>query len=120
MELGGNGPLIVFDDADLETAVEGAMVAKMRNGGASCIAANRIYVQHGLADRFADEFARRMEAVRMGAYDDGDDVALGPLVSDRERQRVAALVATAINGGATAMTGGVARVAGVTSIRRQF
>ena len=66
MELGGNAPLIVFDDADLEKAVEGAMVAKLRNGGQSCVAANRIYVQSGIAEEFIQRFTERMAAITTG------------------------------------------------------
>jgi succinate-semialdehyde dehydrogenase/glutarate-semialdehyde dehydrogenase len=104
MELGGNAPLIVFDDADLESAIEGTMVAKMRNGGASCIAANRIYAQEGIADRFTEELAARMAAVRVGPPTE-DGVGLGPLVSGRERDRVADTVDAAIAAGARAVTG---------------
>ena len=66
MELGGNAPLLVFDDADLERGVEGAMLAKLRNGGESCTAANRIYVQEGIADAFVAAFTERMAAIRVG------------------------------------------------------
>lgn len=81
MELGGNAPLLVFDDADLATAVETAMVAKFRNGGQSCIAANRIYVQTGIKHAFMAAFAERVSAMRAGdGFDDGADI--GPMIDD--------------------------------------
>jgi succinate-semialdehyde dehydrogenase/glutarate-semialdehyde dehydrogenase len=108
MELGGNAPLIVYDDADLETAVEGAFVAKMRNGGASCIAANRIFVQRGIAERFTEALSARMSAIAVGAPLAEEGVELGPLVSAAERDRVAELVDQAVDGGAEVATGGAA------------
>jgi succinate-semialdehyde dehydrogenase/glutarate-semialdehyde dehydrogenase len=106
MELGGNAPLIVYDDADLDVAVEGAFVAKMRNGGASCIAANRIFVQRGIADRFTEALTRRMSAITVGSPLTEEGVELGPLVSAGERDRVADLVDQAVAGGAEPTTGG--------------
>jgi succinate-semialdehyde dehydrogenase / glutarate-semialdehyde dehydrogenase len=106
MELGGNAPLIVYDDAGLEVAVEGAFVAKMRNGGASCIAANRIFVQRGIAERFTAALSARMGAVAVGAPLAEEGTELGPLVSAAERDRVAALVDRAVAGGAAVATGG--------------
>lgn len=106
MELGGNAPLIVYDDADLEVAVEGAFVAKMRNGGASCIAANRIFVQRGIADRFTEALTEKMAAVNVGSPLVEEGTELGPLVSAAERDRVAGVVDTAVSGGAEAVTGG--------------
>ena len=105
MELGGNAPLIVFDDADLEQAVEGAMLAKLRNGGQSCVGANRIYVQSGIAAEFTARFTERMAAARLGdgAHPDTD---LGPLVDAKQVKTVAALVADAIAKGAVCLTGG--------------
>jgi succinate-semialdehyde dehydrogenase/glutarate-semialdehyde dehydrogenase len=105
MELGGNAPLIVYDDADIDVAVEGAFVAKMRNGGASCISANRLYVHARVKDQFVDGLAARMRGLQMGP---GVVAAttLGPLVSEPERERVAGLVWDAIRSGATAVTGG--------------
>ncbi|MEB4616425.1 aldehyde dehydrogenase family protein, partial [Leucobacter sp. M11] len=79
MELGGNAPLIVFDDADLDRAVEGAMLAKLRNGGQSCVAANRIYVQDGIADAFVEAFSERMSQVVLG-HATADGVDLGPVI----------------------------------------
>src|ERR1700726_3797124 len=79
MELGGNAPFIVFDDADVDEAVKGAMIAKMRNGGEACTAANRFYVQDGIADAFTQKFAAAMQAMRVGpGLEEGVD--LGPLI----------------------------------------
>ena len=105
MELGGNAPLIVFDDADLERAVNGAYAAKMRNGGQSCIAANRIYVQDGIADAFVEGLTEKMAAARTG---DGlaDDVALGPLIDDRAVAGMRELIDDATAHGAAVRTGG--------------
>lgn len=107
MELGGNAPFLVFDDADLEAAVAGAMIAKMRNGGEACTAANRFYVQAGVADEFAARLAEAMSALRMG---DGLDpeVGLGPMVTARARDDIADLVVSAQEDGAHAVTGGEA------------
>ena len=79
MELGGNAPLIVFDDADLDRAIEGTYAAKMRNGGQSCIAANRIYVQDGIAEAFVEGLTEKMRGVVMGDGL-GPGVGLGPLI----------------------------------------
>ncbi|MFD9667972.1 NAD-dependent succinate-semialdehyde dehydrogenase [Rhodococcus sp. NPDC059968] len=105
MELGGNAPLLVFDDADLERAVDGAYAAKMRNGGQSCIAANRIYVQDGIADAFVEGLTEKMAAALVG---DGlaDNVALGPLIDGRAVTSMRQLVDNAVGHGATVRTGG--------------
>jgi succinate-semialdehyde dehydrogenase / glutarate-semialdehyde dehydrogenase len=105
MELGGNAPFLVFDDADLDAAVSGAMLAKMRGGGEACTAANRFYVQRGIAPAFVARFAEAMAAVRMGpGLEDG--VELGPLVDEPSRAKVSELVADAVSRGATIVTGG--------------
>ncbi|MEV7135621.1 NAD-dependent succinate-semialdehyde dehydrogenase [Arthrobacter sp. NPDC093128] len=108
MELGGNGPLIVFDDADLDQAVEGAMVAKMRNGGESCVAANRIFVHRDVAPEFIRRFTARMREVSVG---DGADPAsgLGPLIDERQLTKVSSLVADAVAKGADCVLGGSRR-----------
>ena len=105
MELGGNAPFVVFDDADVGAAVDGAMIAKMRNGGAACTAANRFYVHRAVAGEFTDRLAERMGAL---VYGPGLDPAstVGPLVSRAQQQRVAALVDSAVAEGATAVVGG--------------
>mgnify|MGYP001819461428 CR=1 FL=1 len=105
MELGGNSPFLVFDDADIPAAVEGAMVAKMRNGGEACTAANRFYVQSGIADEFTRLFAERMAGLTMGPGLDAE-TELGPLVNATAVADVHALVESAIADGATVVTGG--------------
>lgn len=105
MELGGNAPFIVLDDADVDAAVDGAMVAKMRNGGAACTAANRFYVGRQVAEQFTSKLAARMGTLRLG-HGLAPDTDLGALVSDRERDNVADFVESAIDDGATAVVGG--------------
>ncbi|MDX3240948.1 NAD-dependent succinate-semialdehyde dehydrogenase [Streptomyces sp. ME18-1-4] len=105
MELGGNAPLIVFDDADLDTAVEGTMVAKMRNMGESCCAANRILVHTSVADEFAQRLTARMAALTVGpGTEPGTDV--GPLIDAAGRSKAHDLVQDAVKRGATVLTGG--------------
>lgn len=105
MELGGNAPFIVFDDADLDAAVEGAMVAKMRNGGEACTAANRFYVQSGIADAFSDKLAERMGALRLGpGYE--TDTQCGPVINTDAMTRIDDLVQDAVRRGATVRVGG--------------
>ncbi|WP_113705062.1 NAD-dependent succinate-semialdehyde dehydrogenase [Nonomuraea lactucae] len=107
MELGGNAPFLVFADADLEAAVQGAMLAKLRNGGQSCVAANRFLVEEPVAEEFAALLAERMSRVRLAP---GTDPAseLGPLINTVQRDRVAGLVDDAVSRGARALTGGAA------------
>jgi succinate-semialdehyde dehydrogenase/glutarate-semialdehyde dehydrogenase len=107
MELGGNAPFIVFDDADLERAVDGAMVAKLRNGGQSCIAANRFYVQQGIAEAFVDAFTEKMAGLTVGSGF-ADAVDLGPLIDRRAVARCDHLVADAAQRGAVVRCGGQA------------
>ncbi len=105
MELGGNAPVIVFDDADLDVAVEGTMLAKMRNMGEACTAANRIFVHRSLADEFAARLAHRMAALTVGpGTAPGTDV--GPLIDDAGRNKVHDLVCDAVEHGAKVLTGG--------------
>ncbi|WGH79618.1 NAD-dependent succinate-semialdehyde dehydrogenase [Jannaschia ovalis] len=105
MELGGNAPLIVFEDADLDVAVEGAMLAKMRNLGEACTAANRFYVHADVLDAFTEKLAGRMAALTVGnGLEDGVDV--GPLVNAETRDKVAEFVADAVAKGAELVTGG--------------
>jgi succinate-semialdehyde dehydrogenase/glutarate-semialdehyde dehydrogenase len=105
MELGGNAPFIVFADADLDEAVEGAMVAKMRNAGSACTAANRLYVQEPVAQEFAARLAKRMAGLTVGPpTDPGSDV--GPLVNESTVAKVEELVRGAVAGGAKVLTGG--------------
>jgi len=105
MELGGNAPFIVLDDADIDNAVAGAMIAKMRNAGESCIGANRFYVHSSIADEFADKLAAAMAELKVGpGLDEGVDV--GPLVNASTRDKVEHLVNDAVAGGARVLTGG--------------
>ncbi len=105
MELGGNAPFIVLDDADLDAAVDGAMVAKMRNGGEACTAANRFYVHRSIADDFTGQLSERMAQLRVGSgLDEG--VELGPLVNAKAVEDVHELVSSAVAGGARPVTGG--------------
>ncbi len=105
MELGGNAPLLVFDDADLDRAVEGAILAKMRNGGQTCVAANRMFVQEGIADAFVEKFTAAMAAHKLGNAMN-KEVTLGPVIDDRAVQRLQHLVDDAVAKGATLLTGG--------------
>jgi succinate-semialdehyde dehydrogenase / glutarate-semialdehyde dehydrogenase len=104
MELGGNAPLVVLEDADLDVAVEGAMLAKMRNGGEACTAANRMYVHRSVAEEFTRRFAAEMAALSVGPG--LDDVAVGPLVNQSSLDKVAELVEDAVAQGAQVLTGG--------------
>jgi succinate-semialdehyde dehydrogenase/glutarate-semialdehyde dehydrogenase len=107
MELGGNAPFIVFEDADIDAAVEGAMIAKMRNMGEACTAANRFYVHEKVHDEFAKKLTAKMSAMKMGnGLDDG--VSLGPLVNADTRDKVKTLVDDAVGKGAKILTGGKA------------
>ncbi|NUO34709.1 MAG: NAD-dependent succinate-semialdehyde dehydrogenase [Dermatophilaceae bacterium] len=105
MELGGNAPFLVFEDADVDKAVDGAMLAKMRNMGEACTAANRFYVHESLADEFSAKLARRMGALTLGrGTNDGVDV--GPLVDEKARDKVSSLVDDAVAKGAKVLVGG--------------
>ena len=107
MELGGNAPFLVFADADLDAAVDGAMLAKMRNIGEACTAANRFIVQESIAADFSARLADRMGALRVGrGTEEGVDV--GPLVEAKQREKVAELVEDAVDGGAKVLQGGEA------------
>lgn len=105
MELGGNAPLIVFNDADLQRAVDGTFAAKLRNGGQSCIGANRIYVQDGIADDFVSALTERFAQVAVGSGL-GKQTALGPLIDDRAVAQMHAYTENAVSLGATLLTGG--------------
>ena len=105
MELGGNAPFLVFADADLDKAVDGAMLAKMRNIGEACTAANRFIVHESVAEEFGSRLAERMGALTIGrGSEKGNDV--GPLVEAKQRDKVAELVDDAVSQGAKALTGG--------------
>jgi succinate-semialdehyde dehydrogenase / glutarate-semialdehyde dehydrogenase len=107
MELGGNAPFLVLADADVDAAVDGAMIAKMRNGGEACTAANRFYVHDAVAAEFTEKFAARLAALTVGpGLADGTD--LGPLVNEDTRSKVAELVQGAASAGGRVVTGGSA------------
>ena len=105
MELGGNAPFLVFGDADLDAAVEGAMAAKMRNMGEACTAANRFLVHESVAPEFSQRLADRMSALTVGRGQD-DGVEVGPLIDEKARDSVSALVADAVRDGARVLAGG--------------
>ncbi len=105
MELGGNAPFLVFEDADLDAAVEGAVLAKMRNGGEACTAANRFHVHESVAAEFAARLAKRLGAMRVGRGTE-PGVDLGPMIDAKQRDKVAELVSDAIDRGAKPLTGG--------------
>jgi len=105
MELGGNAPFLVFEDADLDAAVEGAMAAKMRNMGEACTAANRFIVQDTVADAFAEKFAAAMRALKPGRGTDPSST-VGPLIDEKAREDVHSLVTVAVDAGATVTVGG--------------
>jgi succinate-semialdehyde dehydrogenase/glutarate-semialdehyde dehydrogenase len=105
MELGGNAPFIIFDDADIPAAVEGALIAKMRNGGEACTAANRFYVHESVADEFVASFAARLKSMVVGPGLE-EATEIGPLVNQQTRAKVAGLVDDATAQGAALVTGG--------------
>ena len=105
MELGGNAPFIVFDDADLDAAVEGAMISKFRNSGQTCVCANRILVQAGVYNAFADKFAAAIAKLKLGAGVDSG-VTQGPLIDTKGVEKVEAHIADALAKGAKVMAGG--------------
>lgn len=107
MELGGNAPFLVFEDADIAAAVDGAMIAKLRNGGQSCIAANRFLVHESVADEFSSDLAKAMGAVAVGpGLEDG--VELGPLINQQAQQDMRDLVGSSVDFGAAVAVGGQA------------
>ena len=111
LELGGNAPFIVFDDADLDAAVDGAMLCKFRNAGQTCVCANRILVQSGIHDRFVEAFAKRVKAMKVAdGKTEGSDV--GPLINADGKAKVEAHVEDALSKGATAICGGESHEAG--------
>jgi len=105
LELGGNAPFIVFDDADLDIAVAGAIASKYRNAGQTCVCANRIYVQSGIYDRFAEKLAATVSSLKVGNGLD-QDVKIGPLIDAKAVEKVERHVADALSKGASAIVGG--------------
>jgi succinate-semialdehyde dehydrogenase/glutarate-semialdehyde dehydrogenase len=105
LELGGNAPFIVFDDADLERAVDGAIASKYRNAGQTCVCANRLYAQAGIYEAFVARLAEKAKALKVGnGFEPG--VAIGPLIDDHGVQKVERHVADALEHGARVVTGG--------------
>ncbi|KAJ8761175.1 hypothetical protein K2173_001231 [Erythroxylum novogranatense] len=113
LELGGNAPCIVFDDADLEVAVKGALAAKFRNSGQTCVCANRVIVQEGIYDKFADAFSKAVQNMQVGnGFSEG--VVQGPLINEAAVQKVEKLVKDAISKGAKLLLGGKRHSLGMT------
>ena len=105
LELGGNAPFIVFDDADIDSAVEGAMASKYRNAGQTCVCANRIYVQDGVYDQFVEKFSAKVKALKVGnGFEEG--VLQGPLIEDAAVEKVQRHVEDAVAKGGKVMVGG--------------
>ncbi len=104
LELGGNAPFIVFDDADLDQAIEGAIASKFRNAGQTCVCADRFYIQDGIHDRFLQRLSKKVADLKCGRGDD-DTVDIGPLIDDRAVAKVNELVRDALEKGANRMTG---------------
>ncbi|HGW5060908.1 TPA: NADP-dependent succinate-semialdehyde dehydrogenase [Citrobacter koseri] len=111
LELGGNAPFIVFDDADLDNAVEGALASKFRNAGQTCVCANRLYVQDGVYDRFAEKLQQAVSKLHLG---DGlqADVTTGPLIDEKAVAKVQEHIADALEKGAKVLCGGMAHALG--------
>ena len=107
MELGGNAPFVVFDDADIDAAVDGAMLAKMRVGGETCVAANRFYIQSAVAEQFTDRLTAAMSGLRMGPGIDRSN-QLGPMINPSAVEKIDSLVSGAVDDRATVRTGGAA------------
>jgi len=105
LELGGNAPFIVFEDADLDAAVEGAMVSKYRNAGQTCVCANRILVQRSVYDAFAAKLTAKVEALKVGPGTE-EGVTIGPMIEEKAIAKVEAHIADALSKGATLVTGG--------------
>jgi succinate-semialdehyde dehydrogenase / glutarate-semialdehyde dehydrogenase len=119
LELGGNAPFIVFDDADLDAAVEGALISKYRNAGQTCVCANRFYVQAGIYDAFVGKLSARAQALKLG---DGraPDTQIGPLIDARALSKIAALVDDARSHGANVLCGGEALALSADGVARHY
>ncbi|MCM2319867.1 MAG: NAD-dependent succinate-semialdehyde dehydrogenase [Pseudomonas sp.] len=111
LELGGNAPFIVFDDADIDAAVEGALVAKYRNAGQTCVCVNRFYVHDAVYERFAERFSARVRALQVGPGSVGGS-EIGPLISAKAVDKVRSLIADAVGKGAEVLVGGNGHAAG--------
>jgi succinate-semialdehyde dehydrogenase / glutarate-semialdehyde dehydrogenase len=119
LELGGNAPFIVFDDADLDAAVEGALISKYRNAGQTCVCANRFYVQAGIYDAFVGKLSARAQALKLG---DGraPDTQIGPLIDARALSKITALVDDARSQGANVLCGGEALALSADGVARHY
>lgn len=113
LELGGNAPFIVFDDADIDAAVEGALIAKFRNSGQTCVCANRLYVQAGIYDQFAERLAKRVGEFAVGDGFSGD-TNIGPLINEAALEKVESHIADALSKGASTAVGGKRHAQGGT------
>ena len=113
LELGGNAPFIVFDDADLEAAVEGAIASKYRNMGQTCVCTNRIYVHWGIHDRFVEKLGEKVRALRVGDGF-GDGIVQGPLITEAAVKKVESHVSDAVTKGAKVLAGGSRHTLGGT------
>ncbi|HBZ0394876.1 TPA: NAD-dependent succinate-semialdehyde dehydrogenase [Klebsiella aerogenes] len=111
LELGGNAPFIVFDDADIDKAVEGALIAKFRNAGQTCVCVNRFYIHRAVYDQFCDKFVARVAALKVGDGSESD-VQIGPLINADAGRKVQSLLDDAMSRGATLLTGGKAHPLG--------
>ena len=111
LELGGNAPFIVFDDADIDKAVEGALIAKFRNAGQTCVCVNRFYIHRAIYDQFCDKFVARVAALKVGDGSESD-VQIGPLINADAGRKVQSLLDDALSRGATLLTGGKAHPLG--------
>ncbi len=111
MELGGNAPFIVFDDADIDAAVEGAMISKFRNAGQTCVCTNRLLVQDGIAEEFSSRLTERVNSLKVGEGTQAD-VAIGPLINDKASNNVLSMIDDAVSNGAKVLAGGKQASAG--------
>jgi succinate-semialdehyde dehydrogenase/glutarate-semialdehyde dehydrogenase len=111
LELGGNAPFIVFDDADIDVAVAGAIICKYRNAGQTCVCANRIYIQDGVYEEFVEKFTAAVEALKVGAGDQ-DGVTIGPMINVGALDKVQEHIADAVEQGGTLLSGGNAHALG--------
>jgi succinate-semialdehyde dehydrogenase/glutarate-semialdehyde dehydrogenase len=113
LELGGNAPFVVFDDADIDAAVEGAIVSKYRNMGQTCVCANRLYAQDAIYDQFVEKLAKKVAAMKVG---DGTEqgITQGPLINEKAIEKVERHIADAVKGGARIVTGGKRHALGGT------
>ena len=119
MELGGNAPLIVFNDADIEVAVKETIASKYRNSGQTCVCANRIFVQEGIYEKYSEALAKKVNSFNVGdGFEDASDI--GPLIDDSGLKKVERHLEDAISKGAKILTGGKQPSLGVFILSQQF